>query len=120
MAKRRAASHVKNMKRAFVAVAVLGFGLGFAPGAALAQQFPWEPVSPPLYSPPAKTYQAPPPPKVEAPTHIVPGHQSTYGHVAPYRSDGPVTPPLAPGEKSKGWVPGYHDSKGAWVPGHPQ
>jgi hypothetical protein len=106
------------MKHALVALAVLGFMFGLVSGAALAQPFPWEPVSPPLYSPPAKTYQALPP-KVEKPTHVVPGHKSVYGYVAPYKSDGPVAPPLAPGEKSKGWVPGYHDSKGAWVPGHP-
>ncbi|MCE9648975.1 MAG: hypothetical protein K8R18_05035 [Parvibaculum sp.] len=118
MAKRNAASHMKNMKHAFAA-AILASVFGLAPGFAFAQQFPWEPVSPPVYSPPAKTYQ-PPPPKVEKPTHLVPGHKSTYGYVAPYESDGPVSPPLAPGEKSRGWVPGYHDSKGAWIPGHPQ
>ena len=89
------------------------------PGAAVAQQFPWEPVQPPVYSAPAPLPEARTP-KLEKPSHIVPGHKSSYGYVAPYESTGPVTPPLAPGQKSKGWVPGYHDNKGAWVPGHPQ
>jgi hypothetical protein len=26
--------------------------------------------------------------------------------------------PLAPGEKSRGYIPGYYDENGAWVPGH--
>ena len=106
------------MKRRWISFAIVG-ALGFAPGVASAQEFPWEPASPPVYSPPAKTYQ-PPPPKAETPTHVVLGHKSSYGYVAPYETSGPVMPPLAPGQKSRGWVPGYHDNKGAWVPGHPQ
>lgn len=119
MAKRRRSPHMIWMKHRWISFAVMG-ALGFAPGAGLAQEFPWEPASPPVYSPPVKTYSAPPPPKVETPTHLVPGHKSSYGYVAPYKSSGRVTPPPAPGEKSQGWAPGYHDSKGAWVPGHPQ
>jgi hypothetical protein len=89
-----------------------------AAGSALAQEFPWEPASPPVYTPtPVKPVEVP---RVDAPKQIVPGHNSSYGYVAPYESDGPVTPQLAPGEKSTGWVPGHHDARGAWVPGHPQ
>ena len=85
---------------------------------ALAQPFPWEPASPPVYSPP----KTPPVelPKVEPPTHVVPGHKSSYGYVAPYESTDPFVPPTGPGGKTHGWVPGHHDAKGAWVPGHPQ
>lgn len=107
------------MKHVLAAAVVLASVFGLAPGPAFAQQFPWEPVKPPVYSPPLSK-PAPQPPKVEPPTHVVPGHKSSYGYVAPYESDGPVMPPLAPGQKSRGWVPGYHDNKGAWVPGHPQ
>ncbi|MGV8998385.1 MAG: hypothetical protein ACOH12_15710 [Parvibaculaceae bacterium] len=99
-----------------VLVAAIGFA---ATGPAFAQSFPWQPVSPPVYSPPV----SPPPaklPKAHAPTHIVPGHKSEYGYVAPYESDGPVAPLPGPNGASRGWVPGHHDAKGAWVPGHPQ
>jgi hypothetical protein len=87
-------------------------------GNAFAQGFSWEPVAPPVYSP--SVVKPIDPPKIEAPKQIVPGHKSTYGYVPSYKSDGPTVPPLAPGEKSTGWVPGYHDEKGAWVPGHPR
>ena len=83
-----------------------------------AQPFPWEPVSPPVYSPPAsKPVEVP---KVSPPTRVVPGHKSSYGYVAPYESDGPMPPSPAPGQVTRGWVPGHHDAKGAWVPGHPK
>ncbi|MDO8287964.1 MAG: hypothetical protein Q7T44_01970 [Parvibaculum sp.] len=102
--------------RRLVLVAAFAFA---ATGPAVAQEFPWEPASPPVYSPPAPTPPASvPTPK--QPTHIVPGHKSSYGYVAPYESDGPVVPPPAPGGETRGWVPGHHDAKGAWVPGHPQ
>lgn len=85
---------------------------------ASAQEFPWEPAKPYVYKP--QTVPMGELPKIEKPTHIVPGHQSTRGFVRPYRTDGLVVPPLAPGEKSSGWVPGHTDANGAWVPGHPQ
>jgi len=94
----------------------------FATAPALAGQFPWEPVQPvappPLHAAEPRTpvFQTPP---VVAPTTPVPGHQSRYGFVPGYQSDGPV-PIIMPDRKSQGWVPGHHDSNGAWVPGHPE
>lgn len=85
---------------------------------ALAQEFPWEPAKPYVYKP--QTVPMGELPKVEKPTHLVPGHKSTHGFVRPYRTDGPVMPPLVPGEKSSRWVPGHTDANGVWVPGHPQ
>ncbi|MES1991235.1 MAG: hypothetical protein V4441_09825 [Pseudomonadota bacterium] len=89
-----------------------------ATASAHAQQFPWEPASPPVYAPPKSAPVELP--KADAPAHVVPGHKSTYGYVAPYESDGPVVPPTGPGGETRGWVPGHHDAKGAWVPGHPK
>jgi hypothetical protein len=87
-----------------------------------AGQFPWEsgqPVGPPpLNSVQPKTPQFRTPPVV-APTTPVPGHQSRYGYVPGYQSEGPV-PVIVPGRKTQDWVPGHHDNSGAWVPGHPQ
>ena len=86
--------------------------------AAVAQEFPWQPASPPVYAPTEiKPVEVP---KIEPPAQIVPGHKGPNGYVPSYSSSVPVVPPLAPGVKSSGWVPGYHDAKGAWVPGHPQ
>jgi hypothetical protein len=83
-----------------------------------AQEFPWQPSTPPVYTP--STIKPVEVPKVDAPTRVVPGHKSSSGYVAPYETDGPMPPPVAPGNVSKGWVPGHHDAKGAWVPGHPR
>lgn len=97
-----------------LAAALLLASIASAP----AQEFPWEPVSPPVYTPPkSKPVELP---KTEAPTRVVPAHKSDYGYVAPYETDGPMPPPTGPGGTSHGWVPGHHDAKGAWVPGHPQ
>lgn len=118
LAKERPDTHIRGMKQVRQIVLGCVFGLAFCT-TAVAQQFPWEPVAPPRYTPPAAMPEAPTP-TVSQPKHLVPGHQSRYGYVPAYESQGPVTPPLAPGEKSKGWVPGYHDNNGAWIPGHPQ
>jgi hypothetical protein len=93
-------------------------GLLLSAGVALGQDFPWQPVSPPLYQPPVqKPVEVP---KIDPPSRTVPGHRSDYGFVTPYETDGPMPPPVAPGGTSKGWVPGHHNGKGAWVPLHPR
>jgi hypothetical protein len=119
MAKRRPPSYMGRMMRKPIGLAVL-VALFAVP--AHAGQFPWEPAQPvappPLNSVQPKTPEFKTPP-INAPTKPVPGHESSYGYVPGYQSDGPV-PIIAPGRKSQGWVPGYHDSNGAWVPGHPQ
>lgn len=88
-----------------------------------AQQFPWEPAKP-VSPPPINSEQPKAPvfkvPKVEPPSRIVPGHNTTRGFVPTYESKGPVHVTPEPGQKSQGWVPGHHDANGAWVPGHPE
>lgn len=53
--------------------------------------------------------------------NYIPGHPSKYGgYVGGRYEEGPPLPPLAPGEKSQGYVPGHHDADGRYIPGHPK
>ena len=114
----KALPHIRKMKNRWISFSAVCLVATMLTGGVYAQEYPWEPAKPYVYTP--KTVPMGELPKVERPTHLVPGHKSTRGFVRPYRTDGPVMPPLAPGEKSSRWVPGHTDANGEWVPGHPQ
>lgn len=60
-------------------------------------------------------------PEVKPRKNYIPGHPSKYGGFVRGRyEEGAPLPPLAPGEKSQGYVPGRHDADGRYIPGHPK
>lgn len=115
-------SYISGMRREprlILATAVL---LGAAMPS-YAGQFPWEPAEVPSPPPINSTQHKAPSfrtPDVAPPSRVVPGHNTTRGYVPTYESSGPVQVTPEPGQKSQGWVPGHHDTNGAWVPGHPE